>query len=157
MHLYHSRVVTSQPSPDVYPSDCVRTLASRSEIHTDIVFSGSVFAMLTRFAMTVSILSASRISSPAPVCSMTSFISGLTASCSTLLIYCSRNPVSCLAAALDSSVSSVSLDVMIVQLTMTMATMATIRNTRITLLPICIMISSAIRFLGLIVWLCMLI
>ena len=133
---YHPRPVISHPSSLIKPSDCTSALASKSEIHTAMTFSVSVPAILIRYSITPSILPACSISSPAFVSIMISLMSGLTESCSTLLVYCSRNPVSWFAAALDSCVSSVSLDVMISHPVMQIATTAMSRSTSITLPPI---------------------
>ncbi len=136
MHPYQPRPVISQPSSLVKPSDCVSALASRSEIHAAITLLVSVFAIWTRLSITVSIFSAWRMSLPAVVSVITDLISGLTDNCSTLFVYCSRNPVSWFAAALDSCISEFFLDVMLSHPTMQIATAAIIRSTRITLPPI---------------------
>ena len=136
MQLYHPRPVMSQPSSLVKPSDCVRMLASRSEIHAAMTFSESVPAMPVRLSITVSIFSDCQISSPGFVCIMTWRISGLTASCSALLVYCSKNPVIWFAAALDSCTSSVFFDVMLSHPAMLTETAAISRSTKITLPPI---------------------
>ena len=138
----------SQPSPDAEPSDCINMLASESAIHTAMILDGSSFAMPFRLSTTESVFSAARISSPGLVSSNTCLISGLIDKFSTPFVYCSKKPVSWFAAACDSSVNSVSLDVIILQPTIQMATAATTKNTRITLLPICFRISSAIRLRG---------
>ncbi len=144
---YHPRPVISQPSSLVKPSDCASALASRSESQTAITFWVSVPAIFTRFSITASILSACQRSSPALVSSITLLMSGLTESCSTLLVYCSRKPVSWLAAALDSCFNSVSFEVMLSHPTIQIATAAISRRTNMTLPPICCRISSAIFFL----------
>ena len=137
MHLYHPRPVISHPSPLVKPSDCVNTLESKSEIHTAMTFSESVFAIFIRLSITVSIFSVCQISSPAFVFNITYWISGLTANCSTLFVYCSRKPVIWFAAASDSCDSSFSFDVMINHPTIQIATIAISKSTKMTLPPIC--------------------
>ena len=69
-------------------------------------------------------------------------------------VYCSKNPVSWLDAALDSCISSVCFEEMLSHPTMQTATAAISKNTKMTLPPICCRISSAIFFLEFVTFFC---
>ena len=154
MHPYHPRPVISQSFSLLKPSDCASVLASRSEIHTAITFSVSVFAMFTRFSITVSILEDCQKSSKDASSSIRLLISGLPASCSVLFVYCSKKPVSWFAAALDSCISSDFLEARLSHPTMQIATTAMSSSTRMTLPPIWCKISSVIFFFDWFSFLC---